>query len=424
MVQRALVVMLVGLGLAGCGERPECRVRPATASLEYLGYGVAGEAASMLLSGGPSWGCEAPKLTATVRVLGPDQVEHPGTVQVAMLEFEAIPTVKFTPTQPGTWTVTVTWSVGGEQTAQLLVAEPVETDGPSVTRTYVDRVDACQFGGPYVTSSGLLLCARDDDRVWVYDTQGAILESFPGRNLVVVGSDVWTALGADIEHRSDVGGALRLDGRVTDSFATGVGPTAPGRYIKEVGDGALVMTWNGAALDAERLVTPIPTASGVIVPEGGKLWNERGCFARPGCQQTACGNVEVCAPEQMPIAVTVDERAAWGWGDFVVPANQRFKRVEVVMRPRPFDVSAPLVRQVVFYEQYVGSHHRGTLRPPQRLAVETTHHLLLPVRAAEGIRFKAHLRGGTGVLSVTDAWIIEAKDPFTVVLTPLRALQP
>ena len=36
---------------------------------------------------------------------------------------------------------------------------------------------------------------------------------------------------------------------------------------------------------------------GLAVPEDGKVWNERGCYARPGCQQTDCGNVQICPAE-------------------------------------------------------------------------------------------------------------------------------
>lgn len=428
-VHGAVVALAVLASACGGGGSLLCPVTGPTASPEVRGLGVAGDEARLSVPGGPSWeGCEPGALTATVEVLDPTGAPAAGAAS-AEVSTDATSSrpgasrrstsalVRFTPTRAGEWTVNLAWSSGGVQTVRFPVAARAATAGPTVRRTYVDRVDACYNGGPYVTASGLLVCARsDDDRVWVYDAAGNILESFVGRYPVVQGSHVWSAVNSSIEHRTDVGGALRYDGAVTAPFGGAGSVPGKGQYAREADGGVLLMEWTGSALTSQFLPAPAPSNSRLAVPEGGKVWNERGCYAKPGCQQTDCGNVEVCPTgENVGDALTLHDDAAIG--QYALGSGDLLQW-EFLLRPRPFSLG-PVVRKSLRLPAMQPNGSGTSHSPTTREAFVVGDAFVWPVREGDGLGFVAHPRVGTLRYTLTDEWLLDVIDPFTAELTPL-----
>ena len=422
------VVALAVLASACGGGSLLCPVTGPTPFPDALGVGLAGEESRLTLPGGPSWdGCDPGAMSATVEVLDPAGAPVAGAgsaeVSVSTLNLRtgasrrsASALVRFTPTRPGEWTVNLTWSSGGVQTARFPVAARAATAGPTVRRTYVDRLDACLFGGPLVTSSGLLVCGREDDRVWVYDAAGDILESFVGRYPVVQGSHLWSAVGTSIEHRTDVGGALRYDGAVTAGFGSAGSVPAAGQYAKEADGGVLLLEWSGSTLSSQPAAAPVPWGSLLAVPEGGKVWNERGCYAKPGCQQTDCGTVQVCpTDDNVGDARVLHDDAALGLWSL---HSESGVRVELLMRPRPFSLGAPVARKVLFLPATTESAWTPW-SPNAREAFLFGGAFFWPVREGDGVGLLAHPRAGKLAYVLTDEWLVDVVDTFTAELTPL-----
>lgn len=427
-VQGAVVALAMLASACGGGGSLLCPVTGPTPFPDARGLGIAGEAARLAVPAGPSWdGCDPGAVTATVEVLDPAGAPVPGAgsaeVSVSTLNLRtgasrrsASALVGFTPTRPGEWTVNLSWSSGGVQTARLLVAARAATAGPTVRRTYVDRLDACNTGGPFVTSSGLLVCGREDDRVWVYDAAGEILESFVGRFPVVQGSHVWSAVNSSIEHRTDVGGALRYDGAVTAGFGGAGSLPGPGQYVREADGGVLLLEWDGSALTGQLVAGPVPWGSQLAVPEGGKVWNQRGCYAKPGCQQTNCGNVEVCPTgDNVGEAPVLHGNAALG---VYAEHSEAGVRVELLMRPRPFSLGAPVARKLVFLPPLTDTPWTASAINT-RTAVVSGAAFFWPVREGDGVGLLAHPRAGKLLYTLTDEWLVDVLDPFTAELTPL-----
>lgn len=429
-VQGAVVALAVLASACGGGGSLLCPVNGPAPSPEARGLGIAGEEARFAFREGPSWeGCDPGAVTATVEVLDPAgaPLAGPASAEVAVEPVLVRPgaslrsasaLARFTPTRAGEWTVKVTWSTGGVQTARFPVAARAATAGPTVRRTYVDRLDACHHGGPFVTSSGLVVCARSDDRIWVYDAAGNILESFPGRAPVVQGSHLWSGVNASVEHRTDVGGALRYDGAVTAPFGAAGSVPGKGQYAREADGGVLLMEWSGSTLTSQFVAGPVPWGALIVVPEGGKAWNERGCYARPGCQQTDCGNVDVCPTgENVGDATVLHDDAAFGQYAF---GSGDLLQWDFVMRPRPFGLGAPLVhRSVRLADSAVPNGSWTSRSPTTREAFFVGDAFVWPVRDGDGLGFVAHPRVGELAYTLTDDWLIDVIDPFTAELTPL-----
>lgn len=427
-VQGAVVALAVLASACGGGGSVLCPVTGPSAFPDALGLGIVGEETRLAVSGGPSWsGCDPGTLTATVEVLDPSGVAAAGaasaevsvgtqTSRSGASQSSASALVRFTPTRSGEWTVNLTWSSGGVQTARLLVAARAATAGPTVRRTYVDRLDACYNGGPFVTASGLVVCAREDDRIWVYDAAGNILESFVGRSPVVQGTHVWSGVNASIEHRTDVGGGLRYDGAVTAGFGIAGSVPGKGQYAKEVDGGVLLMEWTGSTLTNQLIAARVPPNSLLAVPEGGKVWNESGCYAKPGCQQTDCGIVAICPTgESVGVAAVLHDDAAFGQYAVGSPGLLQW---DFVMRPRPFSLG-PVVRKSLRLPDTQWSGAWTSRSPTTREAVYVGDAFVWPLREGDDLGLVAHPRVGSLLYTLTDEWLLDVIDPFTAELTPL-----
>lgn len=429
--------LLVTLGLsAACGgwRSDPCALSAGEPSLPLSAYAVVGEASTILVPLGPLAFCSTPRsLTATAELVDPAGRKTSPTVTASLVErsnprstawqYEA--TFEFTPDAPGLWTLDVHWSNGFQQTTTVLVATPLTTASAPVRRTYVDRVDYCDTGGPYLSGSGLMFCARGDDNVWVYGLSGQILTHFTGRGLQVSGNDIWSGVNADLEHRTDVGGTVRSDGAVTGPYAVARGDVRDGRLQRELADaGVITLTWDGSALTEQRSSARVLPGSTTFVLQDGAAWNQDGCFARQGCQQTDCGFVRVCG---VPGTTnTLDPDAAFAAVTSVNGAILDGAVItEVWMRPRPFTVDGP-VAYLAFVQRIVptasGSFELAWsgLGAPDKAAVVTPGHVLLPRRVADAIGFDAVRRSGGRVVGLTDDWLLELADPFTLVVTKLR----
>lgn len=434
-MKRALILVLAGCSgtSPGLDGSVTCLTSAGTAFPPLPAYGVVGERVAFSIPEGPSSTCAPPDagLTASVEIIDPLGNKTSGSASTSAIaegglvgrSYSYRVDTELTPTLAGRWTVNVAWSTGFVQTAFLPVAS-VRNTAPPVRRTYVDRVDYCLFS-PYLSASGLLFCAREDDQVWVYDTNGQIRTHFPGRGVLVSGSDIWSFVNSELEHRTDVSGTLRFDGAVTGPFGSARGEVRNGSIQRELADGGfMTVTWDGGTLGSERLEAPVPFGSTAFVVENGVLWNQDGCFERRGCQQTNCGFVRLCA-DQPGVTTSFEAEAAFGVSHVYDGQVLGGAYVSVlVMRPRPFSLSAP-VQSFVFVDARAGSPEFTVggwsgYGPPDKAVVVTQRHVLFPKRVGESLMVEAVPRNGTRVVGVADDWLLEITDPFTLVATKLR----
>ena len=417
-----MAALVLASGCGGPQSIPVCQV-PGSVGAQLGAEGVASEA----WVDGPTRAC-APTPTAEVEVRGPEGavVEATTTIEVARRDSAQGETevnsakVRFTPSQPGKWTVTAHWSPGGQTTVEMLVA-PLLPSQPTLTRRYVDRMDSCERG-PYLTLTGLTLCQREHSpvsEVWVYGPDGSVLDHFDGRQLVVRGDEVWSWANpggvGQLEHRTALIASLRFDGAAALSSSWTEGVTTANHAIRGEPGTIFEFVWNGTTLSRSALVTGSPFDRPVLIVERGtETWAGDGCLVAPGCTQTTCPAVVTC-PGFWGWLITVDAQGLWGLGG-------EYDLWHLSVMPRPFSRTATPIQSQDFWSP-PGWFATGSRAPFERLRVSTgtlDGSLLLPKVVDGAVRWEA-LRAPGQIVTLTDDWAVGiGPDVFTLLVTPLR----
>ena len=179
--------------------------------------------------------------------------------------------------------------------------------------TYVDRMDLC-VGGPLRGASGRVFCQRGKT-TWVYDTSGNVAEQFPGFDLMVSGSEVWSGNSNGYEHRSDLASSLRYDGLVPMQPAWPFGEIRAGRALRGTADGFLELTWDGTTLSSRALsgYPGLEIDGSTAFLDGDRITlTEPLCTLTRGCTQTSCPPVRTCVAGE-PSALGLTDRFVWSF---------------------------------------------------------------------------------------------------------------
>lgn len=376
-------------------------------------YGVVNEPMRVVVPNGPASSLCA--VRATLRAPSGTEQSMPVT-QIPSIGSSGLlawtTNLAFTPDQPGEWTVFVRWTDGvnmGEQSLDFPVFGSAPTGTP-ITQTFVDRMDTCR-GGVQRTTNGLVLCERDDQQTWVYASDGSILTSFVGVQLRVLGNEVWTLVGSDVQHRTDVGGSLRFDGAVTIDLNGAFSEVDTGRYVRSVrATGVAVVTWDDATLSVHS-TNDVPGAR--FLEADGGAWDLRGCSYQRGCQQTACPPIVTCPMELDSPASLLTVDAVWG---VVSQFSNDFVQARFRMKKRPLMLEDP--SEVALFFPQEGQTDVAFTFPGSMPTYDTGRHVLLLERDGGAITFSAVQ--AHRVLSVNRNFLITlGADPLTVVFTPM-----
>ncbi|MBL8912207.1 MAG: hypothetical protein JNM17_16065 [Archangium sp.] len=95
------------------------------------------------------------------------------------------------------------------------------------------------------------LC-EENGEIFVYDASGQYEVTLAGRELRVVGPEVWVSQANGLSHWTDLGTELRFDGTaMVDLAPLPRGETRAGRALRATTSGGLVeVTWNGVSLES------------------------------------------------------------------------------------------------------------------------------------------------------------------------------
>lgn len=419
-----LVVVLVVV-VAGCGGwkppvepplfQPSCPIQ------DQLSHGrpilaVQGQPVTVTLMGPGGLKFDScGEVTATVEARAEDGTVVEATHALGLAPGGHTAVVTLTPSRPGKWTVTATWSTGGTSSQELTVARA--RTATAIVRRFVDRMDICL--APFVTLSGLTLCERSDGQVWVYGPDGTITDHFAGIRLAVRGDEVWSTqeTGA-LEHRTALGTTLRLDGtlpfirRDEAEGLTQLGRAVRGQYLQ-----IIEVTWDGTTLAQHALAdgyVTFPDYSKVIT-DGDTIWSEPGCLVQRGCTQSYCEPVFTCRPSAAYDLMALDAEGVWRAHSIGVAHGQTY---ELTLDRRPLSVTGERLTASL-WEASPSAVPLIRRAMVERARLRFADQVVLP-RLVDGTRieFDAVPAGGE-VMTVTDEWIVsQIADAFTLVLTP------
>lgn len=324
--------------------------------------------------------------------------------------------VTFTPSAPGLWKISVTWSTGATTRRDVLASTSHAVSMDS--RRFVDRMDTCTRG-PYRTLGGLTFCQRVAD-IWVYRPDGTIDQSFHGNELVVRGDEVWSNRGDQLEHRSDVQGQLRFDGAIATGPSLGFeAETRSGvafRYVETGLQGAgtrevLEARWNGTQLTSQ-LHPAVPDLDAMMLYEGGATWgiSRVSCLFEPGCQQTRCPSVVTCVdPGSVSGQSQLASSALWQVGGVYRPGFAFLTAL-----PRPLRLEVPPLQLTLATTDRIHEWNTAPGFELPRFNVGQT--VFLP--RLEDSKFQLSQFGVDGTLvTMTDDWVISisTSSPFTLL---------
>lgn len=327
--------------------------------------------------------------------------------------------VTFTPSAPGLWKISVTWSTGATTTREVLASTSHVASMSS--RRFVDRMDTCTRG-PYRTLGGLVLCQRVAE-IWVYRPDGEIDQSFHGNELVVRGNEVWSNRGDQLEHRSDVQGQLRFDGAIWTGPSLGYeAETRSGVALRYVETGlqgvgtreVLEARWTGAQLTSAFHATVPDLWSPMMVYEGGATWTTTSstCLFEPGCQQTRCDSVVTCIDSGYLFSSGQSQlgtSALWNVGGRYHPGFAFLSALA-----RPIRLGVPALELTLATTDRIDVYNMAPGFELPRFTVGQT--VFLP--RLEDSKFQLSQFGVDGTLvTMTDDWVISisTSSPFTLL---------
>lgn len=216
--------------------------------------------------------------------------------------------VTFTPPTPGEYEL----FAGGAH--RYLFIDAVVPDDAGFTISYVDRIDECVTR--YLTDEGTFVCESGTRLISAYDLDGGLKDRFYGAKLGVIGNEIWSTRGYDVEHRTDIDGGIRFDGRLRDDLVSMEseywnGESTPGRSIRGSQRGVVEVLWDGGTLSTGRRVDLLNWPQGLPpIFEGNTLMGANGCTYRPGCATMLCTTLETCSPGR-GITLTLDDEYRW-----------------------------------------------------------------------------------------------------------------
>lgn len=419
--------------LLGCGGRlgpgPTPLTCPLVTQVDGFQPVVEGLETTSVLTG-PSSSCRA--ATVELEIVAPDGTKVPANAVELIdterngLNFTTVgvraASVKFTPTQPGVWSLRARWSSGGESVRSVL-AIALESGGPSVLRRFVDRMDNCERG-PFRTSTGLMICERQQ-QLWVYGPTGELIDHFYGTQLVVRGDEVWSwavaALGPALEHRTALESGLRFDGSVPLKQTSPEGETIRGLAIRGEGDRVIAVRWDGTALTSTTLAEGYRFNDPVVITQGNETWTPEFCLVQRGCTVAMCEPVRTCPSVTAGSVIATEPERIWSSLGFFFSTNIAQARLNVSQRPLAVGRGPSSFIDLLFENGASPRTIGGTLG--DRLGIAISGFVLVPYqKSPDTIDFVALTDPGTA-RTFTSEWLISTtQDPFTLLSTPIPSI--
>ncbi len=373
---------------------------------------------------GPTVACAGRGMSVSIEVVDPDgnvtAMPAPPLTTERNAEVFSV-RVPFTPERAGRWSVTANWTTGGKVTRNLEAARAIPT-GPTMLRRFIDRMDNCARG-PFRTNAGLTLCERAPE-IWSYSVDGQVQEHFVGSELAVRGDEIWSRNGGELEHRTALPGALRLDGTITVGFGA-EGATLPNVAIRGDSNGIREITWNGTALSSRTIAEGYAFDDGlVIIQNDVQTWSGAGCLVERGCSQTQCPPVRSCTFATQNL-LSIDEQAIWSLGPFQ-------GTIDLIVNPRPLSIErrqAPFMTLLLEPDESEALGRASFPLPvapmtelPRIMQFEDV--LVLPrLNARQEIGFVS-VRTSGKPLTVTADWVVsQGNDLFTLLATQMPPLE-
>lgn len=415
---RFLFLAAVVLGAAGCLIPVPLGPVPTDGGSNGFGGGLGagggqpGGGPSGGIGGGAGSGCDLPTLSVGETFTIP--ASSCGTTTITAPDGSIVNGNTFTPTMPGEYVVTAATSTG--TVTRYLFVDGVFDYSGSFERAYVDRVDLCV--ALFMTDAGTLLCERDTHQIAAYSSDGALLGQFPGARLGVLGNEVWSSLTGKVEHRTDIGSTLRLDGEYADPLIdverTYWGAeTATGKSLRGGTYGVVEVVWDGSSLSANRRVDQLQWYQyGPIFLEGSTLFCGT-CTYRAGCSSMLCPAVETC-PQKSSRVIAIDETNVW----IHVSATQQTPSViRKIKRPftsiDTFESERVLSSSLAAWEKPGNANSALSPRlytldengPPPNYVLVPTDHGFYAMRAGN-------------IYTAQQRFLLEYVDPFTIRVIP------
>lgn len=243
-----------------------------------------------------------------VLVLTPEAVQVPVERLDVEVGASSKVTFAFHPPRAQVLELVVDWGAAvGTTTQRGFVVEVLDAEADE-QRSYPYRIEQCRTVQRAVTRT---FCEQDGE-VFVYDASGLYEQTIAGRELRVVGDEVWVSQAAGLSHWTDLGASLRFDGTAGMALTLPWGETRAGVALRATANGLVEITWDGNGLAAT------PVSSGPIgdLDQAVFLAGSDVAFLGGGrlCRVSSCRSPP-CAPVvascEGALGLSVDAQRVW-----------------------------------------------------------------------------------------------------------------